>query len=236
MTAEMVENAADQPHSPSGIPQDQLFEQPTGFARQRLTQPNIHDLQETEVRLVAVYYGRAGVDVGFDGVGCDQPLTETVDGRTGDLVNRLARSEKMVPLILGQPIWQGRTKFGRDTSSRQFTDEFAHSNEKFAGGKLSERYRGDELGFDAVGQQHGNTARQHRSLARPGTSFNQKGAIMDRDGRTSGGCIGERYLRRPHHAASHIPAASPSRRVAASIFRAQYPALAFAGSAKARSS
>ena len=116
IAAKVVEDGADQRDRPFGVAQDEFREQSVYLASQFLPQPSIRDLPEGEFRLIAVHHRSTWVDIGFDRIRCDHALAEAVDGRAGDLVERLARGNEVAPLILGEPIRQGHAKRRRNVA------------------------------------------------------------------------------------------------------------------------
>ena len=61
----------------------------------------------------------------------------------------------MASLTFGEAIRQRCLQLGRNASGRQRLDELVHSQEKLAGGELSERHRGDGPGRHAFGEHDG---------------------------------------------------------------------------------
>src|SRR3546814_250147 len=108
-----------QRHTPRSTRTDTLFPYTTLFrsphlgdddaqtARKLLAQPGVNNLDEGEISLVAVHHASARIDVGFDGIGLDQPLAEAVDRRAGDLVNRRRRCREVGLVGLRQAVRKG---------------------------------------------------------------------------------------------------------------------------------
>ena len=110
----MAEYFVNQPDSFAGILQHQFCEQPASFAYQFFSEPGFDDFHEYEICLIAVHHCRAGIYIGFNWIWLDQALAETVDGRAGEIVDRLVRSGQMAPLILRQTVGHGYAQFNRD--------------------------------------------------------------------------------------------------------------------------
>ena len=182
MAAEVVEDGPDQRDRTVGVAQDEFSEQSVHLASQFLPQPGVGDLPEGECPLIAVHHRSTGVDIGFDLIGCDQALAKAVDGRAGDLVERLARGSKVAPLALREAVRQGHAKGRRNVAVHQHADKLPDPDEQLAGGEHGESHRGDGAGRDSLRQQHRDTPGQHRSLARTCPCLHQKGAVVDRNG------------------------------------------------------
>ena len=221
MTAQTGQNFVYQPNRPAGVLQHQLLQQTTGVARKRFAQPRIDNLSEDEVRLIAIHDGSAGIDVRFDRVGLDQALTESVNGRAGHLVDRFRRGGKMASLTFGEAIRQRCLQLGRNASGRQRLDELVHSQEKLAGGELSERHRGDGPGRHAFCEHDGDAARHDRGLAGAGPCLDQERTVMDGDCGAPGVVVGQCSPRCGHHGTSQMCAPSPRRAVTATPLRLQ---------------
>ena len=221
MTAQTGQNFVYQPDRPAGVLQHQLLQQTTGVARKRFAQPRIDNLSEDEVRLIAIHDGSAGIGVRFDRVGLDQALTESVNGRAGHLVDRFRRGGKMASLTFGEAIRQRCLQLGRNASGRQRLDELVHSQEKLAGGELSERHRGDGPGRHAFCEHDGDAARHDRGLAGAGPCLDQERTVMDGDGGAPGVVVRECFPRCGHHGTSQMCAPSPRRAAAATPLRLQ---------------
>ena len=174
-------------------------EQAACIAGELLPQPDFDDLDEGEVGLVAVHHDRAGIDVRLDRIGLDQALTEAVDGRAGDFVDRRAGGREMAAVAVGQAIGQGDPKLGGNATCRQLANEVADTDEKLAGRELGERHRGDGLGRNAFGQHQSDAAGHDGGLAGTGAGLDQKRAVVNADRSAPRDVIGERFQRRVHH-------------------------------------
>ena len=219
MPAEMLEDRADQRDGRVGIVQYQLGEQAAFLTGEFFPQPAIHYLDEGELRLVAVHHGGAGVDVGLDRIGHDEPLAEAVDGRAGHLVERRVGLGEVATLLFRQAVRQGGVKLDRDIFGRKRAHEGPHPNEQLACGELGERHGGNGVGRDPSGQQHGDAARQNCGFARSRAGLHQERAVADRDGLAPRGIVGENQRSGRHHGASHTRVASPRSAFAATSFR-----------------
>ena len=149
----------------------------------------------------------------------NEALAEAVDGRAGHLVERRIRCREIAALLVREAVRQGHAQFGRNLAGRERAHESPHPDQQLARGELGERHRGDGLGRDAFGQQHGDAAGHDRRLARARPGLDQEGAVADRDGVPPGGIVGKGPSSRGHHAASQICAASPRRAVVAASLR-----------------
>lgn len=86
--SQVGEDLSDQPDRLGRILEHHFGQEMSGIAVELFPQPGLDNLDECEIGLVTIHHGRAGVDVGFDRIGFDQPLAETMDGRAGDFVDR----------------------------------------------------------------------------------------------------------------------------------------------------
>ena len=174
MSAEMLEDGADQRDGRVGIVQDQLGEQAAFLAAEFSPQPVVDDFVEGQLRLIAVHHGGAGVDVGLDRIGRDKPLAEAVDGRAGHLVERRVRLGEVAALLFRQAVRQGGAKLDRNLTGRKRAHKGAHPDQQFARGELGERHGGNGPGRDAARQQHHDPARQNSGLARSRAGLDQE--------------------------------------------------------------
>ena len=173
MPAEMLKDGEDQRDGRVGIVQDQLGEQAAFLAAEFFPQPVVDDLGEDQLRLIAVHDGGAGVDVGLDRIGRDEPLAEAVDGRAGHLVERRVGPGEVATLLFRQTVRQGGAKLDRNVTGHKRAHEGPHPDQQLARGELGERHRGNGPGRNPSGQQCRDAARQNRGLARARTSFDQ---------------------------------------------------------------
>ena len=184
-----------------------------------LPQPGIDDLGEGKLRLVAVHDACAGVDIGLHRIRRDEALAEAVNGRARHLVERRVRRLEIAVLFLRETLRQGDAKLGRDLASRERAHEGADPDQQLARRELGEGHGGDGLGRSTACQQHGDTARHDRGLARAGAGLDEEGAVVDRNGGPPGGIVGECLSMNGHHVAFQTRAASPRSAVAAGSFR-----------------
>ena len=73
------------------------------IAAEMRLQPGLVPLLECEVRFGRVDDFRAGVHIGFGGIGLDQLLREAVNGRAGELIDGVARALHLRLLLGGDP-------------------------------------------------------------------------------------------------------------------------------------
>ena len=177
--AEVLRDLVKERDGLAGAAQDHFGEDAALVAGQALTQPDVDDLEEGEIGLIAIHDSGARVDVGFGGIGLDQALAEAVDGRAGDLVDCGARDGEIVALGLRQTLGQRYAQLGRDRlAGREIGDKIADTREKFARRQFGESDGSDGAWRNPFGEHDGDASGHDGSLARAGASLDQDRPIM----------------------------------------------------------
>jgi hypothetical protein len=177
-------------------------------------QPGLVALLKGEVRFGRIDDFRAGVHIGFGGIGLDQFLREAVNGRAGELIDGVARALHLRLLLGGDPGAKGKRQLAWHFAARKRLGEARDPLQELACGKFGEGHRRDVLGLDAICEQHRDPPRHQRRLAGACPRLHQQGTIDRGQRRTTRRRIGKRF-----HAASHISTAFPSRSRAGSRLR-----------------
>ena len=219
--SQVGEDLPDQPDCLGGVLEHHFGEELPRAAIKLFPEPGLDDLDEGEVGLVAIHHGRARIDVGFDGVGFDQPLAEAVNGRAGDFVDRCYAGGKILAMRFGKAVGQSDSELDWNFNCVQVVDEFAHANEKFARRQLGEGHGGDRLGDDALGEHHRDTSGHNRGFAGARTCFHKERAVVYGHGCAARIVVRKRFRRCAHYGASQTWAAVPRRSTAAAILRLQ---------------
>ena len=95
------------------------------LAGEPLADPGVVMLVEGEVRLRRIDDLRAGIDAGFDRIGLDQRLRETMDCAADQLVEAIVRAAQICPSARARCLSERRSQDPRDLSIRQVADETA---------------------------------------------------------------------------------------------------------------
>ena len=164
---------------------------------------------ERQVALGRIDDFGTGVDARLGGVGFDQRLGKTVDGRAEQLIEGFSGLPEVLKLV-------GRDAFGertldvrRDFSVGQFVHEPLDADAQLAGGELGESDCRDVLGLDTLGQEDGHPAGHDGCLPGTGPGFHQEGPVDLGESGRAGDLVRERQFF--HHFSSQILMASPMR-------------------------
>ncbi len=190
------------------------------IARQAFVQPAVNDFEEVEIGLVAVDDRCARVDIRFCRVWLDQVLTEAVDGRAGDFVNRRAGRHQILALCRRQSLRQTGAELRCDMAGGEIFNEIPNPQEELTGRQFGKRDCRDGTWRDTLRQHDSDPAGHHGGLARSRAGLYQDRPVVTADSVMPGAIIVQNF-HIAHHSTSQIGATALRRSVAAACLRLQ---------------